>query len=177
MQRKKNSVYEKKLTGLIRTFIVLALCFVIPLYLWHLTSGKISEQKLPTVFGFSQAVVLSGSMEPTFSVGDLLIIHKEDAYQCGEVITFSDGAYMTTHRIVEETADGFITRGDYNNTPDGEPVKPEQIKGRVVKIIPKLGKGLLFMKSPPGVIMILLAGLLLIFLPERLEYLLEKRKR
>ena len=84
---------------------------------------------------------------------------------------------MTTHRIVEETADGFITSCDHNNTPDSEPVKPEQIKGRVVKIIPKLGAVFLFMKTPPGILIILLAGLLLIFLPERLEYLIEKGKR
>lgn len=162
---------------LVKALILLTLSLVIFLNLWQLTANKMAGQELPAVFGFSQAIVLSGSMEPTFSVGDLLIIHKENTYQYGEIITFSDGSYMTTHRIVEETADGFITRGDHNNTPDSEPVKPEQIKGRVVKIIPKLGAVFLFMKTPPGILIILLAGLLLIFLPERLEYLLEKRKR
>ena len=87
-------------------------------------------------------------MEPTFSIGDLLVIHEEKTYQCGDIITFSDGAFVTTHRIVEETAEGFITRGDYNNVSDQEVVTQEQIRGRVVKIIPKLGSVFLFMRTP-----------------------------
>ena len=102
---------------------------------------------------------------------------KKKKYQCGDIITFSDGAFVTTHRIVEETAEGFITRGDYNNVSDPEVVTQEQIRGRVVKIIPKLGSVFLFMRTPLGTMIILIAGLLLLFLPERLGRLLKKGKR
>ena len=54
---------------------------------------------------------------------------KKKNISCGDIITFPDGAFVTTHRIVEETAEGFITRGDYNNASDQEVVnagaKPE----------------------------------------------------
>lgn len=101
---------KKIFCRLVQCVILLALCLVILLNLWQLTSMKLTGQELPTIFGWSDAVVLSGSMEPTFSIGDLLVIHEEKTYQCGDIITFSDGAFVTTHRIVEETAEGFITR-------------------------------------------------------------------
>ena len=168
---------KKIFCRLVQCVILLVLCLVILLNLWQLTSMKLTGQELPTIFGWSDAVVLSGSMEPTFSIGDLLVIHEEKTYQCGDIITFSDGAFVTTHRIVEETAEGFITRGDYNNVSDPEVVTQEQIRGRVVKIIPKLGSVFLFMRTPLGIMIILIAGLLLLFLPERLGRLLKKGKR
>lgn len=68
---------KKIFCRLVQCVILLALCLVILLNLWQLTSMKLTGQELPTIFGWSDAVVLSGSMEPTFSIGDLLVIHEE----------------------------------------------------------------------------------------------------
>lgn len=102
---------KKIFCRLVQCVILLALCLVILLNLWQLTSMKLTGQELPTIFGWSDAVVLSGSMEPTFSIGDLLVIHEEKTYQCGDIITFSDGAFVTTHRIVEETGGRIYYQG------------------------------------------------------------------
>jgi len=48
------------------------------------------------------------------------------------------------HRVIEiqETETGgklFITKGDANDQPDSEPVMPENVVGKTVMTIPKIG--------------------------------------
>lgn len=88
----------------------------------------------PIVLGY----VTTGSMEPTMDPGDgFIAIPTEVAgpVEQGDVVTFRaeelHGGGLTTHRVVEETDRGYITRGDANpfNDQEGDepPVKEEQI--------------------------------------------------
>ena len=107
-----------------------------------------------------QPVLLSyvetGSMQPTLSPGDgFVAIPAQIAggIAPGDVVTFDaqeiQGGGLTTHRVVEETERGYVTRGDNNPFTDqdgGEPVvqdadvvaKALQVGGSVV-VIPHLG--------------------------------------
>jgi len=98
---------------------------------------------VPGVVGASHSyVVLSGSMEPTMSPGDAIVVEDVDAANVeeGDVITFrrDEGARPTTHRVVgvSEGADGraFRTAGDANEAPDRELVAPDEIEGRVMSV-------------------------------------------
>ena len=107
-----------------------------------------------------QPVLLSyvetGSMEPTLEPGDgFVAIPAELAgpIDNGDVIVFEaetiQGGGLTTHRVVDETDRGFITRGDANPFTDQDddepPVKQAQIvavawqPGGNVIVIPHLG--------------------------------------
>lgn len=44
---------------------------------------------MPTVFGFSAATVVSGSMADEINVGDFIITKEQSAYREGDIITFS----------------------------------------------------------------------------------------
>jgi len=76
--------------------------------------------------------VTTGSMEPTLEPGDgFVAIPPELAGDIGEgdVVTFDaeeiEGGGLTTHRIVEETDEGYVTQGDANPFTDqdgGEPI-------------------------------------------------------
>lgn len=134
--------------------------------IWLAGIGLSGTGDLPSVFGYTQLCVLSGSMEPSFSAGDLVIIHKEKEYRPGDIITFRDEDSYVTHRITEAAEGGFITKGDANPTADRETVRTDQIEGKVILIIPWLGSILSFLKTPPGILLLLGAGLLLL-LPER----------
>ena len=81
------------------------------------------------------------------------------------MISFWNDGILITHRLMEQTDEGGITKGDNNNTPDEAPVRPEQIAGRVVLILPGVGNALLFLRTPMGILMILFPGLLIWFLP------------
>jgi len=107
-----------------------------------------------------QPVLLSyvetGSMQPVLSPGDGFIAIPAPiagGIGVGDVVTFDaqeiEGGGLTTHRVVEETERGYVTRGDNNPFTDqdgGEPVVQEAdivakaltVGGGVV-VIPHLG--------------------------------------
>ena len=117
------------------------------------------------MLGFSTSAVLSGSMEPAFSAGDFLIYREQAAYAVGDIVIFSEGGNYITHRIVGEVDGGFITQGDANNAPDQAILDPNNIEGRMVMFIPGLGGFILFLRTPLGVLCLIVLGLLFLELP------------
>ena len=99
---------------------------------------------VPRVLGGAALTVLSGSMEPTYAPGDLVISAPQERYREGDVVTFQPDPgdpTLITHRIVavhfgNETS--FTTRGDANGADD-DPISSEQIMGTVIYSIPYLG--------------------------------------
>jgi len=49
------------------------------------------------------------------------------------------GRISIIHRVVEVREEGFVTKGDANRHPDPEVVHPDQIRGKVIFTIPKIG--------------------------------------
>lgn len=163
---------NKKLKAILRTVILLITALVLGLSVYSCNASRVGGNAVPMPFGVGAAVVLSGSMEPELSVGDLLIVSEREAYEVGDIVVFQDGRTPVTHRIVETDEDGkFITRGDANNTNDA-PIFPDQIKGEVVFSIPLLGYAVNVIKNPFGTLFILA---LAVFLLER-SFHAEKQK-
>lgn len=82
----------------------------------------------------------SDSMAPAIDEGDAYIVVESENIQSGDIILFYStrtGEY-TTHRIVEETEAGFITKGDNSPSTDQDsgfpPVKRSAIVGKVVEV-------------------------------------------
>ena len=113
--------------------------------------------------------VLSGSMSPAMDPGDVIVISKVDSNEVkkGDIITFKEGENFVTHRVIEikkESDTKFITKGDANEDPDQRLVSSEEIKGKVVFTIPKMGYLGNFVRTPLGfILLILIPGLLIIF--------------
>ena len=86
-------------------------------------------------------VVLTGSMEPTLSKGDMLFIKRisPDDLNIGEVVAYKRGSVIVVHRIVSITAEGFKTKGDANDVEDPWIVSREDIIGIPGIIVPCLG--------------------------------------
>lgn len=101
---------------------------------------------IPHFIGYETYVVVSGSMEPNIPVGSIVYSKKADpaALQTGDVIVFVDPARGTTpitHRVVtNDTAAGaIVTKGDANEAEDVNPATYDNIKGKVVVHIPRMG--------------------------------------
>ena len=77
-----------------------------------------------------RAEVLSGSMEPTFSTGDLILVKESKDFRVDDIVVYQTGSVLVVHRIVELRDGTVITRGDANNVEDA-PIRPEYIKGTV----------------------------------------------
>jgi signal peptidase len=141
----------------IRDILSVVLAVVLLLNLIGVFKKLVLKEDIPLVFGFGYAIILSGSMEPEFYPGDMVVIHKEAMYEAGDIVTFQQSGRPVTHRISEETTDGFITKGDFNNSADQEIVKRNQVIGKIIKVIPQAGDAVDFFQSTTGMILILLA--------------------
>lgn len=86
-------------------------------------------------------VIISGSMEPTLSVGDVILVSMKDAEKVseGDVIVFWHEGMLVAHRVVEKVPGGYKTKGDALEEPDPFIVPSETVVGRVVGSIPGLG--------------------------------------
>lgn len=138
------------------------------LYLWNARS--LMGNSLPMPFGCGVAVVLSGSMEPTIMMDDLILVRERAEYHEDDIVVYQSGSMLVVHRILEVQPDTVITQGDANNAPDA-PVRKEMIKGAVVGCIPGAGGVVRLLKSP-GVSVTLVAGALALS-----EVVLRREKR
>lgn len=103
---------------------------------------------IPKVFGITPVVVLSGSMEPTYSVGDLLYYKKVDReLEVGDVITYRLDDALVTHRIVDIQGSEYITQGDANEARDLNPVLQDSIVGIPVCSLPMIGYYIYFVNN------------------------------
>ena len=126
------------------------------------------------LFGIQVFSVVSGSMEPNIPVGSLIYVQKVDPaeVQPGDVITYVLSNNMpSTHRVVRVDAENqhFYTKGDANEAEDGAPVHFNNLIGKPVFTIPKLGYVAHYIQHPPGMYVAIAAGaliLLLVFLPD-----------
>ncbi len=108
-------------------------------------------------FQLKPVVVISGSMEPAIKTGSLAFIDKKSAeVKEGDVITFRKGGVLVTHRIIEDTGTGYVTKGDNNDDADYGVVEEEQIEGKILFSIPGLGFFLKTIVLPAGTASILL---------------------
>lgn len=102
-------------------------------------------QLAPRVFGQTPYIVMSDSMSPEYTVGDLVYIKKiaPEKIKIGDVISFktSSSDTIVTHRVVEiyESEKYFTTKGDANETVDEAVVRYENVVGIVNFSIPVVG--------------------------------------
>ena len=127
------------------------------------------------LLGFQVFNVISGSMEPTYNVGDLLYVKDVNPYdiEVGTPITFvlNENLVVATHRVIEvdEENQHFYTKGDANDTADSTPVHFNNVIGVPQFSIPLLGYVSDFVQNPPGMYITVAVGFILIlvvFLPD-----------
>ena len=133
------------------------------------------------VLGYRAYNVVSGSMEPTYSVGDLLYIKEVDVntIKVGDPITFllNDELAVATHRVVRVDAENqhFYTQGDSNTTEDTGFVHFKNVIGVPQFSIPLLGYVSDFVQNPPGMY-ITIGGFALLIVLAFLPDLLRKKR-
>lgn len=115
-------------------------------------------------------LVQSGSMSPALKTGDVVIIKPVSLYKINDIITFkSQQNFTVTHRITQVNNDGFITKGDANPVADQNSIPTSDILGKVFFTVPKIGYFIMFVKSLPGLIILIIIPSTLIIYQEFLE--------
>lgn len=150
------------------TLIILILCGIIFANVTMYVQKNIYKENNPNVFGFSTAVVVSGSMSPAINTNDMIVIQKQNDYKLNDIISFNTGKSIVTHRITEvKDEGGFITKGDANNVDDQNIITPDMILGKVIFIIPGIGNLIAYMQSPLGLFLIALFAFMIIIIPTK----------
>lgn len=163
-----NEQASRKKAGVLKT-ICITLAVIIALYcLAYLVAVIATGDPLPMPLGFGSAVVLSGSMEPALSVNDLIFVVKSGEYGVGDIVVYSTGGTPVVHRVVQADMQSgiIITRGDANNTDD-DPISVSRIKGKMLFAIPFVGAIPRFIRTVPGLFIVLLVLFALLFVSVR----------
>ena len=139
-------------------FVVLVLLIILIVFYIVRVNFLASNDKLGEV-KINFYTILTQSMYPTIKAGDVVITYKEDnnKYNDGDVITFvseQNGGITITHRVDEvynvNDSYSYKTKGDNNNAPDNEITSGDNVLGKVVVKVPKVGYIQQFLVSKTG---------------------------
>lgn len=135
---KKRNYVSRKLHNAFTMAGVAALCFVIAFICGFLSVYPVS--------------VATGSMDPEIKIGDVVIVSKNDKdISVGDIIQFKRNGKTVIHRIISEQKQTentvYITKGDANNTADDGYVTEDDIVGKVIYSVPKIGYLTLWLHS------------------------------
>ena len=142
----KNIKRKQKINRIlfILLYILLIPTILFSLFLIIIELGNSKEG--PSFFNIELYTVISESMSPRLKINDIVIVKKGyeiESYKKGNIITFIRDNEVITHRIDRvisaDMRPAFITKGDNNKVEDEELVKYENIIGKVVLTMPKVG--------------------------------------
>lgn len=134
-----------------------------------------SKSPNKSILGFRYYIVLTDSMVPEFSSGDMVFVKVSgaDSIKEGDIITFnpsSGGDSYLTHRVTEKITDYentgvtcFRTKGDANDTEDTFLIDESRVIGKVQFHVPKLGMIVRFVQLRWYFILPLIAMLFVFF--------------
>lgn len=156
---------SKKIIAIVKNIGFILICIV----LGYILIGNLAANN-STIYSISHymnEVVLTGSMEPEIKPGDYITVIKKnkDSYKVGDVVTYvrtteSGDKERVTHQIISIDGEQVITQGtSASNTNADDPITKDDILGKHILTIPKLGYVMKFLSSTTGIILIV--GLIL----------------
>lgn len=188
--RKVMEKFIKIFTDVFMAVVIIAIFFA----MYNFIQLNMMDKKYVNFFGYTFFNVVTGSMEDTIHINDVILVKITDDYKENDIVTYLNNNDFITHRIIEMDGDIIITKGDANNTPDN-PIDKSVILGKVIKIIPKLGIWKKVITTPKVLISIVVTIILFSFafsykkeaererakqeknLKEKFEELLSKKKK
>ena len=167
---KAKNIVKKTLKGLVIILIIIEVVLMSFIMIFKM-SGK-----NPTLFGYQFYVIVSPSMEPELSVGDVILSkkYKGQPIEKGDIITFlgREGSLegkVVTHQVIEvEEINGELsitTKGLANNIEDPSITQSDVLSIMKYKTV---GFGFIYrlMSSTPGFIFLILLPLLILIASE-----------
>lgn len=155
MRNMKHARNPKSSLG--RRLALAALGVILGVSVYLANARGLAGNQMPMPFGFGAAVVLSGSMEPVLGVNDVIIVRESDRYEVGDIVVYQSGNTLIVHRIIARDGETAVTQGDANNRADA-PIEISIIKGKVIAHVPGLGLAVNALKTPVGILIVLIAA-------------------
>ena len=97
-------------------------------------------------------------MKPTLNEGDIVFVKDVKDIQENDIIAFREQNSVVTHRVFEvykeNGEDYYITKGDANSGTDTRLLSIFDVEGKYVFKIPFVGRIILFLQKPVGIIVL-----------------------
>ena len=161
IEKISNKIKNKRMTK--NLFKCIILTILITLFIINLI---LSFEENTHILGIYMFNIVSESMEPTLNKNDLVLVQKCELseLQEGDIITFKQDERTISHRILNITKDEetirFKTKGDNNEIPDQDEVEENQVYGKVVFRIKKMGNIVSYIQTIRGFINIVIFAII-----------------
>lgn len=171
-QHDKNEKLKYNIRIISRSFVIAVVVLVLLLFTYliiyfgdQFLGVKTGKNKMPM---FGAYVIVSPSMIPTIKVNDAIIVKRDnnDKYIVGDIISFYSTEYdsrgmVITHRIINKDKKSnntslYTTKGDNNSIADKNSVNTDNVYGKVLFILPKIGFIKNFLSKPINIILCIL---------------------
>lgn len=157
-----------KMKDVLRLVVLIVCGTILGVNVYLANARNLVGNHLPMPFGYGAAVVLSGSMEPELSVGDLILVRESNDFKVNDVVVYQSGSSLVVHRVLKLDENSVVTQGDANNVAD-DPVDISAVKGIVFFSIPGVGNVVNFLKTPVGILLTIILAIVLVEIPNRFE--------
>ena len=150
--------------GHVLNILLTIVSIVIIIGVYYVVQIKVFQNDYSNLFGYTFFEVATGSMSNTIEIGDIVVVKITKEVNKNEIIVYRDGDNFVTHRLIEKDGDKLVAKGDANNSED-KPITEDQILGRVICVIPKIGIWRKILLSPEiiGLILTLIFLLGMVF--------------
>ncbi len=167
-------IKEKQKRKLLRTILIkLIYILILPIIIWDLAiiiQTIRNPNETPSVFGIKTFCIISGSMEPAIEINDVVLIKEvpQNEIRKEDIISFVVNGETITHRIIGIESKNnelfYTTKGDANNIEDETKITFDDIEGKYIGKIPKIGKIIFALKSKTtlGIVLVILIFLYII---------------
>ncbi|MFA5007051.1 MAG: signal peptidase I [Candidatus Izemoplasmatales bacterium] len=148
---------DPRILGWIRFLVAVALV---------LGLGYVLFNRVPYFSRMRHYVIVTGSMEPVISVGDVVVVDRSvdlADLEVGDVIAFrvevGGNEAVVVHYVAAVQVDGegvrtFRTKPEVSDEWDDWTLSEDDVVGRLLFIVPVVGRALLFLESPVGKIVV-----------------------
>jgi len=173
---------EKTIGKIFKTIILVFLIMLLIMNLMMMYQKNIKNEEIPRFGDISVFNIVSGSMEPTINVNDVIVIEKctQDELEKGDIITYKkqDGT-IVTHRIVaihKGDENIYTTKGDNNDIEDEEKIKYSQVHGKYLFKIKGMGNFVEELQKNNGLISVALIVIIFVIIKNSNDKKKEHRK-
>ena len=146
--------------GCILNILITVVVVITIIGLYYMAQVKILNKDYANIFGYTFFEVATGSMTNTINIGDIVVVKVNETFKENDIIVYKEENSFITHRVIKIDGQDLITRGDANNSED-KPIKSDQILGKVIYVIPKIGIWRRVLASPEILGMIIISIILL----------------
>ena len=176
----------------VRAFLLAIFCLMIMFLIFLVIyfgdlflNVKSGNYKSPLFNGY---VIVSQSMVPTIEINDAIIVKRENdsKYHIGDIISFFSTEYdhdgmVVTHRIIDKKEvssqlSNYRTKGDNNPIADKKNVTTDNVYGKVLFVIPKLGYIQTYLSTPGHILVCLLVPIIVVVVYDLIRIILAFQK-